>query len=193
MFRCLPEVEIQQKIAFWKAESLRNSVSKESEPKDASIESNSDFESDHFVVRRLRRRAFGVKIHKFSRLYRFDASKAQCTYYKKNKAYLGTDFVIQGFSSWVQIRFLGTDFVIRPPTAERSDSKSLYLAIDASSGANSFETEKLRLSAFQNAVFCWILTSGRPLNSDFESRPQIGVWSKTSVKSAPSAVIYQNL
>ena len=34
------------------------------------------------------------------------------------------------------------------PTTKWSDSKSLYLAIDASSGADSFETEKLRLSAF---------------------------------------------
>ena len=38
-------------------------------------------------------------------------------------------------------------------TTTWSDSKWLYLAIDASSGANSFETEKLRLSAFQNAMF----------------------------------------
>ena len=30
---------------------------------------------------------------------------------------------------------------------------SPYLAIDASSGANSFETEKLRVSAFQNDIF----------------------------------------
>ena len=46
---------------------------------------------------------------------------------------------------------------------------SLYLAMDASSGANSFETEKLRLSAFQNGVFQWISTSKRPLKVDFES------------------------
>ena len=56
-------------------------------------------------------------------------------------------------------------------TAERSDSKSLFLAIVASSGADSFEIEFLRLSAFQNVIFWYILTSGRPLNSDFESTP----------------------
>ena len=38
-----------------------NPISKESEPADASMESYSDFESDHFVVRRLRRRASGGK------------------------------------------------------------------------------------------------------------------------------------
>ena len=40
------------------------------------------------------------------------------------------------------------------PTTKWSDSKSLYLAIDASSGADSFEIEKLRLSAFQLGAFC---------------------------------------
>ena len=45
--------------AFWKAEILRNPVSKELAPEDASIESHSDFESGDFVVGRLRRRAFG--------------------------------------------------------------------------------------------------------------------------------------
>ena len=40
------------------------------------------------------------------------------------------------------------------PTTKWSDSKSLDLAIDASSGADSFKTEKLRLSAFQNDIFC---------------------------------------
>ena len=64
----------------------------------------------------------------------------------------------------------------RRPTAERSDSKSLYLAIDASSGANSFETGFLRFSAFQFAIFCWILTPRRPLNSDFESTPKISAF-----------------
>ena len=39
-------------------------------------------------------------------------------------------------------------------SAGGADLKSLYLAIDASSGANSFESEKLRLSAFQFAIFC---------------------------------------
>ena len=58
-------------------------------------------------------------------------------------------------------------------TTKWSDSKSLYLEIDVSSGANSFETEKLRLSAFQNGVFCWILTSRQPLKVDFESIVQI--------------------
>ena len=65
---------MQQKIANWKAESLRNSISKESAPEDASIARYSDFEWDRSVVgdgfvvgplkigeivRRLRRRAFG--------------------------------------------------------------------------------------------------------------------------------------
>ena len=44
-------------IANWKAESLRNPVSKELAPEDASIESYSDFESDRSAVGRLRRRA----------------------------------------------------------------------------------------------------------------------------------------
>ena len=56
MFRRLPEVEIQQKIANWKAESLRNSVSKELASEDASIASYSDFEPGRFAVGRLRRR-----------------------------------------------------------------------------------------------------------------------------------------
>ena len=38
--------------------------------------------------------------------------------------------------------------------AEGAGSKSPYLAIDVSSGANSFEIEKLRLSASQNGAFC---------------------------------------
>ena len=36
---------------------------------------------------------------------------------------------------------------------ECADSKSIYLEIDASSDANSFEIGKLRLSAFQNGTF----------------------------------------
>ena len=48
--------KFNKQIANWKAESLRNSISKESAPEDASIASYSDFESDHFVVGRLRRR-----------------------------------------------------------------------------------------------------------------------------------------
>ena len=67
----------------------------------------------------------------------------------------------------------------RRPTAERSDSKSLYLAIDASSEADSFEIGFVRLSAFQFAIFCWISTSGRPLNSDFESTSQNRDFSNT--------------
>ena len=55
-FRVLPEVEIQQKIAIWKAESLSFSVSKESAPEDTSIARSSDFESDASGVGRLRRR-----------------------------------------------------------------------------------------------------------------------------------------
>ena len=55
-FRGLPEIEIQQQIANWKAESLRNSVSKELASEDASIASYSDFESDRGAVGRLRRR-----------------------------------------------------------------------------------------------------------------------------------------
>ena len=61
MFRGLPEVKIQQKIANWKAESLRNSVSKEFAPGDASIARYGDFEPDRFAVGRLRRRASGGK------------------------------------------------------------------------------------------------------------------------------------
>ena len=41
-------------------------------------------------------------------------------------------------------------------TTKWSDSKRSYLEIDASSGANSFEIGKLRLSAFQNGDFCRI-------------------------------------
>ena len=44
--------------------------------------------------------------------------------------------------------------------------------IDASSGTDSFETEFLRLSDFQNAMFGWISTSGKPLINDFEATPQ---------------------
>ena len=62
LFRGLPELKIQQKIAFWKAESLSFSVLKELAPEDASIASYSDFESDHFLVGRLRRRASGAYI-----------------------------------------------------------------------------------------------------------------------------------
>ena len=57
MLRGLPAVEIQQKIANWKVESLTFSVSKELAPEDAFIASYGDFESDHFVVGRLLRRA----------------------------------------------------------------------------------------------------------------------------------------
>ena len=57
--RDLPEVKMQQHIARWKAESLRNSISKELAPEEASIESHGDFESDRSAVGRLRRRAFG--------------------------------------------------------------------------------------------------------------------------------------
>ena len=46
LFGGLPEIEIQQKIANWKAESLMNPVSKELASEDASIESYGDFESD---------------------------------------------------------------------------------------------------------------------------------------------------
>ena len=59
------------------------------------------------------------------------------------------------------------DFVFLTPTW--SDSKRSYLEIDASSGANSFEIEKLRLSAFQNGAFRQISTSKRPLKVDFET------------------------
>ena len=61
--RCLglPEVKIQQNTAFWKAESLRNPISREFAPDEASIESYGDFESDRSAVRRLRRRAPGGK------------------------------------------------------------------------------------------------------------------------------------
>ena len=51
-------------------------------------------------------------------------------------------------------------------------SKSPNLEIDASSDANSFEIEKLRLSAFQNGVFCLISASNRHLKVDFELRPR---------------------
>ena len=57
--RGLPEVEFQQNIANWKAESLRNPISKELAPEDASIASYGDFESDRSAVGRLRRRVFG--------------------------------------------------------------------------------------------------------------------------------------
>ena len=53
-------------------------------------------------------------------------------------------------------------------TTKLSDSKRSYLGIDASSSANSFEIEKLRLSAFQNGAFRQIWTSKRPLKVDFE-------------------------
>ena len=59
MFRGLPEVKIQQKTAFWKVESLRNPVSKESAPEDAFISRYRDFERDHVVLGRFRCRAFG--------------------------------------------------------------------------------------------------------------------------------------
>ena len=67
--------KFNKKIANWKAESLRNSVSKELAPEDASIESYSDFESDHFVVGRLRRRASGGNLpfsDQFSTIFIFD-------------------------------------------------------------------------------------------------------------------------
>ena len=40
-----PEVKMQQRVTFWKAESLRYPVSKELAPEDTSIESYGDFES----------------------------------------------------------------------------------------------------------------------------------------------------
>ncbi|MEC7901273.1 MAG: hypothetical protein VX385_05560, partial [Acidobacteriota bacterium] len=43
LFRGLPEVEIQQKIPLWKAESLSFSVSKELASEDASIARYGDF------------------------------------------------------------------------------------------------------------------------------------------------------
>ena len=55
LFRGLPEVAIQQKIADWKAGRLSNPISKESTPEEASIVSYRDFESDRFAVGRLRR------------------------------------------------------------------------------------------------------------------------------------------
>ena len=48
---------------------------------------------------------------------------------------------------------LGKQTRIRHVIEDAAASKSLQLAIDASSGANAFKTEKLRLSAFQNAIF----------------------------------------
>ena len=68
-FRCLPEVEMQQKIAFWKAERLSFSVSKDSALEDASIASYSDFESDRSAVIRLRRRASGGNLAKNTKLF----------------------------------------------------------------------------------------------------------------------------
>ena len=65
LFGGLPEVEIQQNIANWKAESLSFSVSKEFAPEDASSGSYGDFESN------LRRRASGAKIN-------FVALSAKC-------------------------------------------------------------------------------------------------------------------
>ena len=41
----------------------------------------------------------------------------------------------------------------RRPTKKSPDSKSILLTIDASSGADSFETESLGLSAFQFGIF----------------------------------------
>ena len=59
-----------------------------------------------------------------------------------------------GKACWNKLSpFWSKPFVVRS-FAEGVDSKSPYLAIDASSVANSFKTEKLRLSAFQNAIFC---------------------------------------
>ena len=66
-----PEVENQQKASFCKAESLSFSVSKELASEDASISRYERFESDDFVVRRLRRRASGVKITKFNKIHAF--------------------------------------------------------------------------------------------------------------------------
>ena len=48
--------KFNKKIANWKAESLRNPISKELAPEDASIASYGDFESDRSAVGRLRRR-----------------------------------------------------------------------------------------------------------------------------------------
>ena len=63
--------------------------------------------------------------------------------------------------SWIS--WFLTNLVILTPKARRrsrlatkwSDSKRPYLEIDASSDANSFEIEKLRLSAFQ--FWCFLL------------------------------------
>ena len=60
LFRGLPEVENQQeKSLIWKTENSRNTISKELTHEDASISRFNQFESDHFVVRRLCRHAFG--------------------------------------------------------------------------------------------------------------------------------------
>ena len=50
-FRGRFEVEIGRKAPFWKAESLRNPISKELAPEDTSISRNGRFESDHFDVK----------------------------------------------------------------------------------------------------------------------------------------------
>ena len=62
-FRRRFEVEIQRKIAIWKAASLTNSISKESTSDDITISTYDDFESDHFVVGRLRRRTASRSDH----------------------------------------------------------------------------------------------------------------------------------
>ena len=53
------------------------------------------------------------------------------------------------------------------PTPEASDRGAVRFEI-ASSGADSVTTEFLRLSAFQFAIVCRILTSGSSLNVDLE-------------------------
>ena len=62
-FRRRCEVEIRRKIAIWKAETLRNSISKELASDDITIATYIDFESDHFVVGRLRRRTASRSDH----------------------------------------------------------------------------------------------------------------------------------
>ena len=71
----LLEVEIVQKAPFWKAEGLCFSISKELASEDAFIAKYGDFESDHFVVGRLRRRASGGNFpfsDPFSTIFIFD-------------------------------------------------------------------------------------------------------------------------
>ena len=66
--RCLDTFlrsKFNKTIANWKAESPRNSISKELAPEDASIARHGDFESDRFAVGRLRRRHDRRKISQF--------------------------------------------------------------------------------------------------------------------------------